>query len=64
MIIYETAGGRLLTRNALSAEYWKDLEEGWDKETQGEFPAAAPLFKDWLIEAINTGVIKEREVID
>jgi hypothetical protein len=62
MKIYKTAGGTYYTRNALSAQTWKDLEEGWDAETQGEFPGTF-LFKDWLIEAINSGVIEEVDVI-
>lgn len=64
MTIYQTADGKLWTLNALSAHYWKGLEEGWDEATQGEFPVTAPLFRDWLIEAINTGVVKELELND
>ena len=60
--IYQTADGKLWTRNALADQTWKDLKEGWDPATQGEYPGTF-LFKDWLIEAINTGVVKEVEVI-
>lgn len=63
MIVYETASGTLYTTQALGGKYWADLEKEWDEDTQGKFPGTH-LFKDWLIEAINTGVVKQREVID
>jgi hypothetical protein len=59
MTIYETADGKLYTRQALRDQAVIDARTGWDKAVQGPFDFS---FNDWLIEAINTGVIKEREV--
>lgn len=65
MIVYETANGQLYTRPALSAKTVGEARRGWDKETQGSFPRDEHVwFSDWLIEAINVGVIKQREVND
>lgn len=59
MIVYETAGKQLYTTRALLAKTMAEARSGWDKAIQGPFDFS---FDDWLIEAINTGVIKEREV--
>jgi hypothetical protein len=62
MKIYETASGRLLTRTALRIEAFDDAAKDWDP-SMNRVPFSFD-FDDWLIEAINTGVIKERELID
>lgn len=59
-IIYETADGRLYTRQALKDQTTIDARVGWDEAVQGTFNFD---FRDWLTEAINTGVIKTRELI-
>jgi hypothetical protein len=63
MKIYKTADGQYWTRDALGEKTWADLKQGWDVDTQGKFPGDF-LFKDWLIEAINSGVVVEIDVIE
>lgn len=65
MIIYETADGTLWWPDALQKQVIADAEAAWDVETQGPKPWSGRRFswyRDWLIEAIQTGVIKERVV--
>lgn len=61
MIVYRTADGKFWTRIRLMEVTVGEACRGWDEDTQGEFDLN---FTDWLIEAINTGVIKEVEVND
>ena len=67
MIIYETADSQLWTHDALYNERVRTLRAEWDP-ANGVFNGGATYgrfyleFGDWLIEAINTGVIKEHEV--
>lgn len=65
MIVYETADGKLWTRDGLSVRSFAEKHAEWDHDTQGPFPSPwFEFFNDWLIEAINTGVVKKREVND
>lgn len=59
MIVYQTADGKRYTRYELYREVVTDRKEAWDPATQGQWENdQRPFFRDWLIEAINTGVIK------
>lgn len=60
MTIYRTAGGRYFTREALFYETVHEANQGWDEATQGVFHFS---FDDWLIEAINSGVIEAIDVV-
>lgn len=63
MIIYQTADGTQYTRYALYRKVVEGRKEAWDPALEGEWENdQRPFFKDWLIEAINTGVIKQSEV--
>lgn len=64
MRIYQSADGQLWTEDGLYRQTKKDLRVSWDEETQGSFEDSGWTFSDWLIEAINTGVIKGVEVND
>jgi len=61
MRIYKTADGKLYTHEALFQKTVHEARQGWDEATQGPFVFS---FNDWLIEAINTGVITTLEVED
>ena len=64
MIVYETADGQLWTYEGLYNQFLKGKREDHDPAS-GPFFGNAYVFNeyaDWLIEAINTGVVKEREV--
>jgi hypothetical protein len=63
MIIYETANGNLYTRVALLSKTGREAAEGWDEATQGSFRRNYNV-NDWLIEAVQAGVVKERVVIE
>lgn len=54
--VYQDATGTLYTRWALRRQAVADKRAEWDRQTQGGFNFN---FDDWLIEAVNTGVIKE-----
>ena len=63
MIIYETADGTQYTRYALYRKVLAERLGAWDPVLQGKLENdQRPFFRDWLIEAINTGVITKREV--
>jgi len=59
MVLFRTADGQLWTFGALAMRTRREAREGWDEQTQGLFDFD---FNDWLIEAINTGVITRVEV--
>lgn len=65
MIIYETAEGKLWTQKGLFTKTMADREAEWDEDTMGPWSGRRfSWFADWLIEAINTGVVRERELLN
>lgn len=63
MIVYATADGTRYTRYALYRKVLAERLGAWDPALQGKPENdGRPFFRDWLIEAINTGVITKLEV--
>lgn len=66
MIVYQTASGTLYTPNALYEDFVAGLREDHDPANgpfDGSMKNQYQAYKDWLVEAINTGVIRERTVL-
>jgi hypothetical protein len=63
MKIYKTADGTYYTLIAILRKATAETRADWDTSTQGEFLDQFNAH-DWLIEAVNSGVVQQIDVVD